>query len=268
MRYFLYPDSAKCTMDDAPSIPLERALTVAEPVADYHEGIMPELRPASPTSSVWVSSLVLIMLAATLYNLLFTRRLFASFFSDLFGIGKHKNKIEEPTVYESRAIIVMASFVCIVLGLWLAVMLTPDLLYRNIGAESMNILLLELGAVAVVWYMIHIIGYSVIGWTFNQPQPTAVWIRSFNLSMAIFALLAIFPITAAAYIPQIRNAMDITAAAIFILMLIIPIIKGFRIFYSGYASLLYFILYLFAIEIIPVASAVVIARMIIMSHCN
>lgn len=258
--YFsIAPDSARCTFEDAPSVPAERALTAMPPQADFHKGIEPAARPLSAASDPVVTIAVFCILAAVLINLRHTRRLFGAFVSDITG-SRQRSNVAETTGYENRAVVLLSLLFCTVGAIILYIAAAPAGISVLLTTARLNLLMFSFGAMSMTWYLIHVLGYRLIGWTFGTPEHTTAWLRSFNLSMGVFSLAALFPVVTALYIPQTGQNMAIITIILFILAISVPIIKGFRIFYSNFFSVLYFILYLCAIEIVPLITVYVAAR--------
>lgn len=260
--FHLSADSARCTYDEAPSIPFERALThTVRP--DSRSGLDPEARPVTPASSHAISFLFIIFLAAVIFNLRYTRRMFSTFTSDVFGLRRRKNIFEETTAYETRSIIILAIQFCLSGAILLYLTVAPPELGLYLTSSEVNSITLLLAGISMGWYLLHIVGYTVIGQTFASPEATKDWVRVFNLSMAIFTIASILPIASALYLPHSRHAMYLLIAVIFAISTLFPIIKGFRIFYTNIFSILYFILYLCTLEIIPVIVVYAAARRVI-----
>lgn len=110
------------------------------------------------------------------------------------------------------------------------------------------------GAFAV-YYLFRLTAYAVTGYAFATAEGRRQWLEGFAASEAYAGVMMIAPAMLSVCIPSWRPALAVCALAIYCLFRFIFIIKGFKIFYSGFGSLLYFILYLCSLEIIPVLFA-------------
>lgn len=259
---FLTADSLRCTFDDAPSVPYEKVLTHSVR-PDSLNGIEADPRPVTPASSPAVSLLFILFIATVIYNLRHTRRLFASFSSDIFGNRERKNLFEEHTAYETRSLIVLMLQFCLNGTILLYLTVAPPGLGLALTPARLNLIMLLLCGISAGWYLFHIIAYTVIGRVFSTPENTSGWISVFNLSMAVFSLTSLFPIASALYLPDTRKTMLIVTAVLFGAALLLTLIKGFRIFFTNLFSILYFILYLCTVEIIPLTAVYAAARFVI-----
>jgi len=230
---------------------------------DFRSGLQPVGRAVTPASDPLVSVLLFILLAATLFDLRHTRRLFATFGSDITGSRSRQNIFDETTAYENRSLAILSMLFCMVGAMVLYLLPAGNAVVAATSFGKLNAAMFALGGLCMAWYLAHLLGYSLIGWTFGEPESTKVWIRVFNLSMAVFTLVSVLPVAAAIYIPDTRVAMVPAILIIFAVTLSIPVIKGFRIFYDNIFSILYFILYLCTLEIIPLISVYAAARYVI-----
>lgn len=116
------------------------------------------------------------------------------------------------------------------------------------GALSMTMLL---ALTALCFYLWQLAVYGTIGYAFADRDATRQWLLGFNSSQVLLSFLLIIPALLSLFYTGLTNLMLILAVGCYILTRILFICKGFRIFYTNFSSLLYFILYLCALEIIP-----------------
>lgn len=114
------------------------------------------------------------------------------------------------------------------------------------------------------YYILQLIVYNLIGYAFTSPDGRRQWVEGFNASQAFGGLLLTVPALLLLTMPQWRPALAAAAAAIYIASRIVFVCKGFRIFYRGFRSLLYFVLYIACLEIIPPAAILMLVRYLIL----
>lgn len=116
---------------------------------------------------------------------------------------------------------------------------------------ELNITLGLLLAVTAAYYVFQLAAYSLIGFVFAGIEATGLWLKGFNASLGLLSMALLIPSMASVFYPEYTLVMVTIAAICFIISKICFIIKGIRIFYHNFFSWLYFILYLCAVEIIP-----------------
>ena len=107
--------------------------------------------------------------------------------------------------------------------------------------------------VMVLYYLLQIIVYSLVGFTFTSDSGRRRFLGGFKATQAFAGLALIVPAIMLVVCPEWYNVLIIIALCIYGLARLIFISKGIRIFYDGFVSLLYFILYLCTLEILPAA---------------
>lgn len=108
--------------------------------------------------------------------------------------------------------------------------------------------------VAAAYYLFEIAAYSTVGWVFGGKFAYTQWIKGFNASQSLLGITLIVPALIVLFNPSLGKSMTIIAIVLYGLARFIFICKGFRIFYKNPYSLIYFILYLCALEIAPLVS--------------
>ena len=93
--------------------------------------------------------------------------------------------------------------------------------------------------------------YSIVGWIFSDRLHSELWVKGFSSSQALMA--PAFFITALIGICQPFTALNvgIVSVVVFILVKIIFIWKGYRIFFNQISSWVLFLCYLCSLEIVP-----------------
>jgi len=106
---------------------------------------------------------------------------------------------------------------------------------------------------ASAFYIFQLTAYAAVGYTF-APDASAArqWLDGFNASQGLAGIALALPTLGLVFYPDASAVMLAMAATIYVIARLIFITKGFRIFYTGVSSLVYFILYLCTLEIVPV----------------
>ncbi len=233
---------------EAPVSALEQS-TCSSVDAMWREGITPQPLTVNAARDPVVIGILLAVIALVMFNFSSCRRMFSHITQDLWGTRRRENAFDDPTANESRTIILLIVLLCTAQALL-------TYLHFNPGgtAPDAYALRVTLGLMSLLmsgYFIFLLAAYSCVGWTFTDPVGAQLWIRGYTVSSALLGLILIFPaLTAMFYHPAIPFMVG-TALFVFILAKLIFIIKGFRIFYRNFFSLLYFILYLCALEIIP-----------------
>lgn len=105
--------------------------------------------------------------------------------------------------------------------------------------------------VAIVWQLMMITLYAVVGRVFSDARHARMWVSGY-LSVSGLSTLIFFPLALLAICyPGDRTSLLCVALGGFIIAKLIFIIKGFRIFFKEVTSWLLFLYYLCSLEIVP-----------------
>jgi len=222
----------------------------ARPAA-YLSGHEPAARPynAAGDSAVHVVYAVLLILLA--FNIKHLRRLLASCAQELVSVRDRDNVFDDRTANESRAAIILALQLCFSAGVLLYFWISGryDLSTGMSGACQIVVL----SCTCAGYYIFQLAGYAVVGYAFAPDANAASrWIKGYTASFAYLSLGIMVPALIALFNPQAASVAVKAAFGLFCLAKLVFVIKGFRIFYYNFWSLLYLILYLCSLEIIPV----------------
>ena len=177
-----------------------------------------------------------------------------NFFHYMFSTRRRGNLFEDHTVNETSILAALIANTCIVEGF--IIYLTVQLLQPALAAKLQANVFPHIAAycgLAAGFYIIQWLVYKVLGYTFSDKIGSRLWIDGFKSSQAFLGLL-LLPVLVLLMLYPAHGKMLIGVAAILYLVgRLIFIYKGFRIFYSNLSSIVYFILYLCAVEIVPLA---------------
>ena len=177
-----------------------------------------------------------------------------NFFHNMFSTRRRENLFEDHTVNETSILVALIANTCIVEGFitYFAVsMFRPDLspaLHSNVFIH-----IAAFTAIAVGFYILQWMAYKLLGYTFTDSLGSKLWIDGFKASQSFLGLLLLCVLIPLMLFPSHGKTLLAAAAMIYLVARLIFIYKGFRIFYNKLPSLFYFLLYLCAVEIVPLA---------------
>ena len=212
------------------------------------EGIDAERLPVSTTDNSWYISILLVVFLfyAISYNrsAKYLRHLFLS----LFKNNVRGNLFDETTINENQLKLSLLSITFIAEGTALYYALFESMLTNsNLMLPAILLCSITCG----LYYLLQVAVYRVLGNIFSNKQQTEYFIESFT-SVNLFIGLFFTPvILAMLFVPQFKIATVIICAILYILSRLIIIYKGISFFSPHIFGLLYIILYLCALEIIP-----------------
>ena len=177
-----------------------------------------------------------------------------NFFHNMFSTRRRENLFEDHTVNETGILAALIANACIVQGfiIYFAVqLLQPQLAQALQSGVFLHIASFCL--IAAGFYIAQLLVYKLIGFTFTDKVGSKLWIDGFKASQSFLGLLLLLVLVPLMLFPAGSKMLLIMAAVMYILARLIFIYKGFRIFYGSLSSCIYFILYLCAVEIVPLA---------------
>ena len=232
------------------------AVTYATLPPGWTYGVAAPGRPESASASTGIAAVLLGLFVLSCFNMGNLRRLFHALPQKLFSLRQRDNAFDEPTSNETRTLCLLIVMMCVFEGI---------LTYLWLGSPANGRVTLTIGALTALfggYYLFNLLTCMVMGWTFADRHGARSLLRGLNAAASLLSALLALPALLALYYPASAGVMLILAAVAYILVRIAFIIKGFRIFYINLPSLLYFILYLCALEIIPVIILYISARWI------
>ncbi|MCM1336975.1 MAG: DUF4271 domain-containing protein [Candidatus Amulumruptor caecigallinarius] len=232
------------------------AATYTHGYAGYLHGLAEAPRAHLPGYDSGILSIFIIGVLLVSVQLRGGRARLGKLFKDLWSVRRRVNAFDDPTVGEAGVVSAMTFLTCVYEGTLVFSML------RTIGASAAGpgggfaLMPLAVGG-AILYYLFQLAAYDIVGYTFTDKMGRMQWIRGFNASQALLGLVLIVPALASLFYPASAPLMCAVGLGAYLVARLVFIIKGFRIFYIGISSLLYFILYLCTLEIAPL---VLIAR--------
>lgn len=226
-------------------------LTATEPVTPgWAIGLEGSTRQNKLNSNSGILTLIVLLFVAISLSFKDYRKLFSKFAEEMRSSHKSRgNAFDERSSHETR-LMCLSILQYIVCG---GIMLFA-LAARHSGVSpddyGFTTLAAEIGVFAA-YYIFDITAYSVVGYTFAGIESMKVLLRRFNSSQSILGITIALPALIVIFYPLLSDAMIYTSVTLYVLARLLFIIKGFDIFFTNIFSLLYFILYLCALEIIP-----------------
>lgn len=226
-------------------------LTETEPVTPgWTIGLEGSTRQNKLNSNSGILTLIVLLFVAISLSFKDYRKLFSKFAEEMRSSHKSRgNAFDERSSHETR-LMCLSILQYIVCG---GIMLFA-LAARHSGVSpddyGFTTLAAEIGVFAA-YYIFDITAYSLVGYTFAGIESMKVLLRRFNSSQSILGITIALPALMVIFYPSSSDAMIYTSVTLYALARLLFIIKGFDIFFTNIFSLLYFILYLCALEIIP-----------------
>ena len=170
----------------------------------------------------------------------------------MFSTRRRENLFEDHTVNETSIQAALIANTCIIEGflIYFAVQLmwpalAPSLqqgVFAHVAAYS---------GLALAFYTAQWMVYKVLGYTFLDAVGSKLWIDGFKASQSFLGLTLLPVLVLLMLYPAHSKMLLSIAASLYLVARLIFIFKGFRIFYGNLSSIVYFLLYLCAVEIVP-----------------
>lgn len=175
------------------------------------------------------------------------RHITTTFFSDLVSRRQRANIFDiHNTASDARMILLMMIQTSIFEGVLLAGWVTPD--------SSTNYLVCAgaLTGIAVVFNTFSYVACATIGYVFTTPENAGRWRHTLSTSQGLLGIGLFIPATLSVLWAGDQYWAYISAIILYVVARMCYIFKGISFFYNNVLSSFYFILYLCALEIIPI----------------
>lgn len=221
----------------------------AEP--DWHSGLSPEPRPMEPGNRTGFLILIALMFVLITFNFNHFRRSLKMYGSELWRFRRGRDNVfDEHPGTDTRVLILLLLQCTVCCGILLCSAVCR--LDMHLPGAMTGLTVGAFIGVCGIYYLFDLAAYSAVGYTFTSHTGRREWLRGFNASQALLGIALVMPAVVAVFYPPFTTMAVTLAAGLYMAARILFIIKGFRIFYDKFGSLLYFILYLCTLEIIPV----------------
>ena len=235
--------------------PLESAaVTATTRVNDvWSNGIEPTERAEDTQPYSGAVALLIAIVAIIAFEAPQLRRIISGLDTDLLGVRRRANAFDSHTSAERRTLGLLIVLGCVCQAILLGVAINPS-------TVSNGPLLGALTGLTAGYYLFQYAACGIVGYTFTDSINASQWIKGLNLSQGISGLALVVPAITVLYYQEAGEILLFISLILYIVVRIAYICKGFRIFYNHLPSIVYFILYLCALEIIPVIWVVTIAQ--------
>lgn len=250
-------DTVTCVAADS----VAAVATVAERDPDaWLDGIEGASRQTGIGRDSGILTILVLLFVFLALNVRNSRHMFSHFFDELGSFKDRNNAFDEHTSNETRLTLLLIGQFIICAGILLYVTATVESRPDDIGIFTG---VARTSGLMAAYYIFQLAAYNTVGYIFTSSERRAAWIAGFNASQSMLGLALIIPVLLAVFYPSADKAVIVIAATLYFIARLLFIVKGFRIFFINFSSLLYFILYLCALEIIPVLFVYKMALMIV-----
>mgnify|MGYP000807054919 FL=1 len=215
----------------------------------------------------WVYVILFLLFFAACVRARGSLRFAGAFLRDVVGV-RERNNIFDATVRETSVILIavllsacsIGVLLCDAVGICseripaLAGIPRPGLHVEGFLPQRLVCMGIVCGYVGIMW-----LSYYLVGLVFSDPVHTSMWVRGFTSSVAL-GVAFFFPLALVdlAY-PELGPYAVLIGFAMLILVKILFIVKGFRIFFTESSFWVVFLYYLCSLEIVPLALTFAIA---------
>lgn len=250
-------DTVTCVAADS----VAAVATVAERDPDvWLDGIEGASRQTGIGRDSGILTILVLLFVFLALNVRNSRHMFSHFFDELGSFKDRNNAFDEHTSNETRLTLLLIGQFIVCAGILLYVTATVESRPDDIGIFTG---VARTSGLMAAYYIFQLAAYNTVGYIFTSSERRVAWIAGFNASQSMLGLALIIPVLLAVFYPSADKAVIVIAATLYFIARLLFIVKGFRIFFINFSSLLYFILYLCALEIIPVLFVYKMALMIV-----
>lgn len=205
----------------------------------------------TPLKSHGIMILLLLVFIVVSFSYKSGYKYFSNISKDLFSVRKRQNAFRDHTFNETWILSALIFTTCVLEGILLFFVISVyD--YEVIAGKDVFIITLICILMCAVCYIFQLCSYYVLGNVFDDALGTRLWIEGYNASQVVLGI-GLVPVTLILlFFPAVSSTMLFCVFVLYLVMHMVFICKGFRIFFNNLQSTLYFILYLCSIEIVPV----------------
>lgn len=228
----------------------------ADMPADIEQGIVPYTQglDAVERTSVWgqdsaILAFIIVILLTAMFGMRHYRRFFSVSWRNLSNVRTRINAFDDHTIDESSTLFTLNLVACV--GEAIMLMGVYQLSCAGLRATAVFVTLLSLTAMMCAYVVAQYAVYWIVGFVFTSRTMRSQWLSGFSSVQSMLGLSLIVPALTAMFYPGLTTGLVLLGAFIYLGWRMVFIVKGFRIFFHNYFSLVYFILYLCSVEIIP-----------------
>ncbi len=245
----LAPWDLSCTIEQSP-LADNREWHGPKGTLPYMDGIRPAPRTTLPGADSGVMTLFISLFLILALSFRHYPTVIKSFAKDLWDI-RNRAGFETHTVSDTRLQISLVLLTCCCEGILL---FSTSNILSPLPFPVFTSIIAFIG-IAIAYYCLQLMTYSIVGYAFSNRIVTRQWLKGFNASQMLLGFTLVIPAILSVFNPGAAIPALTISVFLYLIARIIFISKGFRLFYDKFGSLLYFILYLCALEIIPLILA-------------
>lgn len=239
--------AARCKDFEAPSSGHE-AFSMSIGVPDYMHGVAPAQRNMLPGYDSGVLCLLIAVFLLLSYNFRHYSTFIKNFSIDLLSVRRTERTFTVRTVSELEIQVSIVLVACLCEGIIIDAVLSHSSAAIPLSTFA---LISALTVVAGLYYLWQLAAYRLVGYVFTDRLTARQWLKGFNASQALLGALLVLPALIVLFNPEQSGWVMWLGIIFYVLARLIFLLKGFRLFYDNFGSLLYFILYLCSLEIVP-----------------
>lgn len=240
-------DSLNMLLTD--SVPVAESI-VEEPVTyiTWENGLEPIPRQINTGNDQgFVTVIVLIMLGLS-FSVTHIRRIWGSLIKQLWTT-RPRQDFNHITMAERRTVGMLIVVTVFLIGL----ITTAAIASRTADVFEFTFTnTLTVSCYVGAYFLFQYIVYLSVGYAFTSSEGCRLWVEGFTAAMSMLGFMLLVPALLVVFYPALSPVAIPLSAALYIIARIMFIYKGFRIFYTNFGSIVYFILYLCTLEIVPV----------------
>lgn len=208
----------------------------------YTYGLKPVARQEMPGNNATVMTLLFGTLLLVSLNFKRCQAAFVSLLEDCWNVRRRGSLFDTHAYGENRTALVLFILTAVSEGI---------LLSTHIGASTSSIAVMGCTAGAAAYLALQLVAYWTLGYTFIDPEGRQIYMRGFVATQSLLGIGLAVPAVLALFVPTAGALFVSLAILLYIVARLTFIVKGFRLFYDGFYSLSYFILYLCTLEVAP-----------------
>ncbi len=243
----IYTDSTLVTVDTLYKSSTDTIPTTTLP--PFMSGNEPQSRTNHPGHDSGIIIILSITFLLVAFNYSSYRRLLSTYSQSLWNVRRRANAFDDHTTNERSLIAILIFQLCVYVGILLSAKISTII---PINPDKILITTYSMMGVYGLYYLFQLTSYSIVGWVFSDDGGLSQWIKGFNASHIFLGFALIIPTLISIFYPTTTEVMLTIAIILYVIVRLMFIFKGFRIFYNNLYSLFYFILYLCTLEIIPI----------------
>lgn len=224
----------------------------ALPTLEVPQGAEPAKPQTSPLHDTGSMSILMAALFLVVVSYRTGYKYIEQFAHNLFSVRRRENAFEDRTINETRILTALTLCTSVMEGF--VAFYAIDHYVPSLSAALHGSILAHIGlfsGIALVFYLAQLLVYAVVGNVFADGVATKLWSDGFKAANSLLGILLTPVVGLLLVYPAASKILVIISCFLYFCCRIAFISKGFRIFYTNFPSLVYFILYLCSVEIVP-----------------